>query len=138
MLTRVLGIKIVTLAFRLKVCHNNISMHEYPITQQIIKIAEKACIDANAGNVKKISLVVGDHCGFVGESIGMYFNAISKGTFCEGAEVEFERVEAKVRCPVCGKLFKRAPMSFACPECGTDGEPTDIGKEFYIKEIEVE
>lgn len=113
-------------------------MHEYPITKQIIKIAEKACKDAKAGSVKKIALVAGDRCGFIGESISMYFNVISKGTLCEGAEIEFKRVEAMVRCPACGKLFKRAPMSFACPECGTDGEPTDIGKEFYIKEIEVE
>jgi hydrogenase nickel incorporation protein HypA/HybF len=29
-------------------------------------------------------------------------------------------------------------MTFACPECGTDGGPTETGKEFYIKEIEVE
>jgi len=26
----------------------------------------------------------------------------------------------------------------ACPKCGVDGEPTEIGKEFYIEEIEVE
>ena len=113
-------------------------MHEYPITQQIIKIAEKACADAGAANVKKIRLVVGDYSGFVGDSIDMYFNAISEGTLCEGADIEIERVEAKIKCPACGGLFKRRPMSFACPVCGTDGEPTDIGKEFYIKDIEVE
>ena len=113
-------------------------MHEYPITQRIIKIAEKACIDAGAANVKKIRLVVGDYSGFVGDSIDMYFNAISEGTLCAGADIEIERVEAKVKCPACGVLFKRKPMSFACPVCGKDGEPTDIGKEFYIKDIEVE
>ena len=43
-----------------------------------------------------------------------------------------------VRCPACGALFERKPMSFACPECGTDGHPTDIGKEFYIDSIEIE
>ena len=113
-------------------------MHEYPITQQIIKLSEKACIEAKAGSVKKIRLVVGDLSGFVSESIDMYFKIISAGTLCEGAVIEIERVETKLRCPACGALFKRLPMSFACPECGTDGEPTDIGKEFYIRDIEVE
>lgn len=113
-------------------------MHEYPITQQIIKIAAKRCNDAGADTVKKITVVVGDYSGFVGESIDMYFKVISEGTICEGAEIAIERVEPKLKCASCGELFKRKPMSFACPNCGADGEPTEIGKEFYIKEIEVE
>ena len=113
-------------------------MHEYPITRQIIKIAEKHCAAAKAEAVKRITVVVGDYSGLVGESIDMYFGVISEGTLCEGAKIEIERVEPKLRCPACGLLFKRAPMSFACPDCGADGGPTEIGKEFYIKEIEVE
>ena len=113
-------------------------MHEYPITQQIIKIAEKHCAMADAGKITKITLVAGDYSGFVGESINMYFDIISKGTHCEGAKIEIERVKPKLKCPACGWNFEKKPMSFACPKCGTDGGPTEIGKEFYIKEIEVE
>ena len=29
-------------------------------------------------------------------------------------------------------------MTFDCPKCGGQGEPTDIGKEFYIESIEIE
>ena len=29
-------------------------------------------------------------------------------------------------------------MTFDCPECGGEGGPTDIGKEFYIDSIEIE
>jgi len=113
-------------------------MHEYPITEQIIKIAEKHCAGAGAARVTGITLVCGDYSGVVVESVDMYFSAISEGTLCEGATIKIERVEPELKCPSCGALFKRKPMSFACPECGTDGEPTEIGKEFYIKEIEVE
>jgi len=113
-------------------------MHEYPITQQIIKISEKHCVEAGAKKVTKISLVIGDYSGFIGESIDMYFKIIADGTLCEGAEITIERVKPKLRCPACGEVFERVPMSFACPKCGVDGGPTEIGKEFYIKEIEVE
>lgn len=113
-------------------------MHEYPITQQIIKICEKHCLEAEAQKVKLVKLVVGDYSGFIGESIQMYFDIISEGTVCSGAKLEIIRVKPKLRCPSCGKNFERAPMSFACPYCGTDGQPTKIGKEFYIEEIEVE
>lgn len=113
-------------------------MHEYPITQQIIQIAEKHCREAKADKVRRVSLVVGDYSGFIGESIDMYFKIISEGTLCEGATIEIERVKPKLACPACGTLFAKVPMTFACPSCGTDGGPTDIGKEFYVKEIEVE
>ena len=113
-------------------------MHEYPITEHIIKMAEKRCREEHAHAVRRIDLVCGDYSGFVPESIHMYFDIIAEGTLCDGAEIEIRRVKPKLRCPACGTMFTRRPMSFACPECGTDGEPTEIGKEFYIESIEVE
>lgn len=113
-------------------------MHEFPITEQIIKIASDKAKENNARNVTRITLVVGEYSGFIGESIHMYFDIISKGTNCEGATLEIENVKAKWRCPVCDINYIRQPLSFACPECGQDGEPTSIGKEFYVKSIEVE
>jgi len=113
-------------------------MHEYPITQQIIKIASAHCNEAGFTRVTSIKLIVGDYSGFIGESIQMYFDIISKETACEGAEIEIIYVKPKLKCPACGEMFLRAPMSFACPVCGIDGEPTEIGKEFYIESVEVE
>lgn len=113
-------------------------MHEYPITEQIIKIAEKHCRNAGGTKVAGVRLVIGDYSGYVGESVQMYFDIISEGTICQGATVEIEHVEPKLKCPDCGLLFKKKPMSFDCPRCGGQGEPTDIGKEFYIDSIEIE
>jgi hydrogenase nickel incorporation protein HypA/HybF len=113
-------------------------MHEFPITQQIIKIAEKHCKLENAAKVTKVTLVVGDYSGFIGESIDMYFGIISEGTLCEGAAIEIERVKPKLECTACSEIFEKVPMSFACPKCGADGKLSEAGKEFYIKEIEVE
>lgn len=113
-------------------------MHEYPITEQMIKICNKHCKEAGADRVTKVKLVVGDRSGCVSESIQMYFDVISEGTPCEKAELEIIRVRSKLKCPACGEMFERELLSFACPKCGTDGEPTEIGKEFYIEEIEVE
>lgn len=113
-------------------------MHEFPITQQIIKIAEKHATELGASQIKSIKLVVGDYSGFVGDSIQMYFDVISEGTLCEGATVEIQRVKPKMKCTGCEELFERELLSFSCPKCGTDGEPTEIGKEFYIEFIEIE
>ncbi|MDR0854189.1 MAG: hydrogenase maturation nickel metallochaperone HypA [Clostridiales Family XIII bacterium] len=112
-------------------------MHEYPVTEQIIGIATKHGLDARASEVSVIHLVVGEQSGYIGESIQMYFDIISEGTLCEGARLDIKSVRPKLSCPSCGTLFERKPMSFACPKCGTDGAPTEIGKEFYIESIEV-
>jgi len=113
-------------------------MHEFPITQQIVKIAEESALKNNAKKVLKISLVVGETSGIVEESVRMYFDIISKGTIVEGAELEVTHVEHQMFCPKCKKNFKREKYSFECPACGEIGEPTKIGKEFYIKDIDIE
>jgi len=113
-------------------------MHEYPITEHIVKMSEKRCREAGGRKVVTINLVLGENSGFVPESIHMYFDLIAEGTLCEGAEITIKRIGTKLKCPSCGELFTRKPLSFACPKCGTDGEPTDTGKEFYIESIEVE
>jgi hydrogenase nickel incorporation protein HypA/HybF len=110
-------------------------MHELPAVQQIIKIAcEKATAEA-ASKVVNIKLVVGDRSGFIGESIMMYFEIAGQGTACEGADIEIEIVQSKLKCASCGALFVRKPFEFSCPECGGEGRPTDIGREFYIDSI---
>ncbi|MEG0830276.1 MAG: hydrogenase maturation nickel metallochaperone HypA [Anaerovoracaceae bacterium] len=113
-------------------------MHEYPITEQIIKIAEKHCNEAKAKRVTTVNLVIGDYSGYVGESVQMYFDLIGEGTLCQGAQVNITHVKPKLKCPDCGLFFERELQSFACPSCGADGGPSKIGKEFYIESIEVE
>jgi len=113
-------------------------MHEYPITLRIIEIATEHARKHQAKKIKRISLVVGEKSGFLGESIQMYFDIASQGSLAEGAKLEIHTVKAKLRCPACEELFERKPYSFACPKCGQDGHPTEIGKEFYIKDLEIE
>jgi hydrogenase nickel incorporation protein HypA/HybF len=112
-------------------------MHELPITEQIIKIALKHAENARASKIEKIILVVGEQSGFIGDSIQMYFDIIAKDTLCEGAELLIKSVKPKLRCRSCGILFERKPFSYQCTCCGGDGEPTEIGKEFYLESIEV-
>ncbi|MDR3295097.1 MAG: hydrogenase maturation nickel metallochaperone HypA [Clostridiales Family XIII bacterium] len=112
-------------------------MHEYPVTEQIIKIAEKHGRESRASQVESITLVVGEQSGFIGESIQMYFDIIAEGSLCEGAELIIKPVKAQIECSVCGARFRRQPLSFACPSCGGEGRPTETGKEFFIESITV-
>lgn len=112
-------------------------MHEYPITKRIIEVANEFAEKNNAVKVKRINLVVGDYSGYVADSVELYFEIIAEGSLCENAELNIERVVPRLKCGNCGELFIRRPFSFQCPACGGEGGPTEIGKEFYIKSIEV-
>ena len=109
-------------------------MHEYSLAQSIIHSATQ---HAGGAKVLKIELVIGESSGILGESICMYFDIFAENTLCEEAEIEIETVKPKLRCKTCGLFFERKPFSFDC-SCGGEGEPTDIGREFYIKSITVE
>ena len=113
-------------------------MHEYPITQRIIRIAEEYAEKNGYARIRAINVVAGDLAGYVPDTVKMYFDEISKGTRCEGGELNIHRVEAKLHCTSCGAYFKRKLFSFSCPECGGEGEPCEIGREFYVESIEVD
>jgi hydrogenase nickel incorporation protein HypA/HybF len=115
----------------------NIIMHEYPITMRIIEIAGEYAEKNNAESIKVINLVVGDYSGYVASSIELYFDIIAEGSLAKNAKLNIERVIPKLKCNNCGSLFVRKPFSFKCPNCDGEGSPTEIGKEFYIKSIEI-
>lgn len=112
-------------------------MHEYPITKRIIEIADEFARKNNVPEVKQINLVVGDYSGYVADSIELYFDIIAEGSLCEKARLNIQRIKPMLKCNVCGEMFIREPYSFKCPVCKEEGSPTEEGKEFYIKSIEV-
>ena len=109
-------------------------MHEYSLAQSII---HSVLEHAGGAKVLKIEMVIGESSGILGESIRMYFDIFAENTLCEDAVIEIESIKPKLRCKTCGLFFERKPFSFDCA-CAGDGEPTDIGREFYVKSITVE
>lgn len=112
-------------------------MHEYGPTETIVAIVNDEARKHGASRVKKVNLVVGEHTGFVGGSIALYFEVIAKGTPAEGAELALRYIPAEFKCSACATRFTHTPGSFACPACGSAGSPTEVGSEFYVESIEV-
>ncbi len=113
-------------------------MHEYPVTQRIVKIAEEAARNNSARRIKRINLVVGELSGFIGGSIRMYFEVLSRGSIAEGAEITIRTVKPELKCSVCGKVFVKEDRSFECPACGGEAILTDKGREFYVESVDIE
>lgn len=113
-------------------------MHEYHEAIHIIEHAIEQARAEGKKKVTKINLVIGENSGFSGESIRMHFEEAAAGTICEGAEISVRTVKTMLRCPNCRELFVRKPFHFECPHCGTEGIPSEVGKEMSIDGIEGE
>ncbi len=113
-------------------------MHEYGLTKQIVNIVNDAALKHGAVKVNTVHLVVGENTSIIPESVQMYFDMIAKDTIAQGAKLYVRLIKAEMHCPLCRKNFQRPLFSFACPDCGTLGSPTDIGNEFYVESVELE
>lgn len=111
-------------------------MHEYHEAIHIIEHAVEEAKQKGFSKVTKINLVIGDNSGFSGESIRLHFEDAANNTICEGAQICVEQVKTMLRCPNCRELFARKPFHFECPHCGTEGVPSEVGKEMAIDSIE--
>ena len=113
-------------------------MHEYHGAVQIIEHAEDLCRERKHNQVNKIQLLIGEASGYTFEVVKNYFEEVSVGTVCEGAEVTVRKVGVMLRCPNCNELFPKRLLQYDCPICGTPGNPTDAGKEMTIDFMESE
>ncbi len=113
-------------------------MHEYAVTKSIIDITVKEAEQVEAKRITAIRLVIGELSTIVDESVSMYFDIIAKDTLAEGARLFFRRIPAQFKCSSCGNIYDKRGSIFDCPQCGSAGVPTGVGKEFYIESIDVE
>ena len=119
----------------------DITMHELPITESILKIVLKHAKMNSARKVMAIHLQVGKLSDLEDDWIQRYFDYLSKGTLAEGAKLKIERTPIMVRCHACSTSYE-AEMArmddLVCPACGEKGGTLLSGKEYYIKEMEVQ
>ncbi len=113
-------------------------MHEYHGAVQIIEHAQDMCRERGHNKVNKIQLLIGEASGYTFEVVKEYFEEVSVGTVCEGAEVTVRKTDVMLRCPKCNELFPKRLLQYDCPICGTPGNPTDGGKEMAIDFMESE
>ena len=119
----------------------DISMHELPITESILKIVLKHAEMNSARRVMVIHLQVGKLSDLEDDWIQRYFDYLSKGTLAEGAKLKIERTPIMVQCNACSTSYEAdmARMSdLVCPACGEKGGTLLSGREYTIKEMEVQ
>lgn len=113
-------------------------MHELSVTENILSIAKRHAEQAKASRVTDIHIVMGDLSSIVDDSVQFYWDIISDGTICSGAQLHFRRIPAKAACLDCGNEYSLREQLSACPVCQSARIRIINGEEFYLDSIEIE
>jgi len=110
-------------------------VHELSLSSAIIATAEK---HADGRRVSVVTLRVGRLRQVVPETLEFYFEFVARGTVCEGARLEQEVVDARLRCDPCDAEWAIDTPTFRCPDCGRSAVSIVAGSEFEVESIEVQ
>lgn len=110
-------------------------MHELSLSSAIVNTVTK---HADGRPVTLVSLRVGALRQVVPDTLQFYFEFVARGTICEGARLEQELIEARLRCRDCAYGWCIEIPAFRCPGCGGSAVEVAAGNEFEVESIEVE
>jgi hydrogenase nickel incorporation protein HypA/HybF len=110
-------------------------MHELSIASAVVETAER---HAGGRRVTAIELRIGHLRQVVGASLAFYFGHVASGTVCEGAQLTWQEVPARLGCNGCGHGWELDVPGFRCPDCGSADVTIEQGNELHVEWIEVE
>ena len=110
-------------------------MHELSLSSAIVNTVVK---HAAGRPVTVVSLRVGRLRQVVPDTLEFYFGFVARGTVCEGARLDQEVLDARLRCNACGVEWEIEVPAFRCPACEGSDVAIASGDEFEVESIEVE
>ncbi len=116
-------------------------MHELPITESILKIVLKHAEMNRVQRAVTIHLQIGKLSDLEDDWIQRYFDYLSKDTLAEGAKLKIERTPIIMQCLACSTSYEAEITrmdDLVCPACGQKGGTLVSGREYTIKEMEVQ
>ena len=88
--------------------------------------------------VTKVWLEIGALSGVEPSAMEFCFDAATRDTLAEGAQLEIVLIPGQGACLDCGKTVALAERFGVCPECGGCKVQMTGGDEMRVKELEVE
>jgi hydrogenase nickel incorporation protein HypA/HybF len=110
-------------------------MHELSVSSAVVETVVR---HAAGRQVKTVQLRVGALRQVVPESLDFYWGIVSRDTVCEGAVLEQELIEARLRCGDCDAEWEIDMPAFRCAVCDSADVTVVCGEELEVESIEVE
>ncbi|MBN1508945.1 MAG: hydrogenase maturation nickel metallochaperone HypA [Sedimentisphaerales bacterium] len=112
-------------------------MHETAMAQSLVEVISE---EARSRRAKPIRAKMS--CGMLNtvndDVIAFAFEALARGTPCEGMQLQIEHKPLQARCRACGRVFAVDMASVKCPECGADDFELLPDAPLLLEQIEFE
>ncbi len=113
-------------------------MHEMSLCEGILQILEDESAKQGFKRVKNVWLEIGDLAGVEIDAMLFSFDAATRNSLADGAQLNIINVPGLAWCMQCGKNVVVKQRFDECPECGSYQLQVTSGDEMKIKELEVE
>ncbi len=111
-------------------------MHEFAVTQALLKQVIDAAEKVHVSNVTEIVISLGEYTSFVDESIQFYWSIIAKDSIAAQASIKINRIPGKITCLQCKKILKPGQLKpDVCPYCQSYKLLVTGGDELLLEEI---
>ena len=113
-------------------------MHEMSLAESVLQIIEDTARAQQFKQVRSVVLEIGALAGVEPEAMRFCFDAVTRGTMAEGAQLDIVETAGRGWCLDCEKTVPLAEQFALCPECGGGRVQVTGGSEMRVKELEVE
>jgi hydrogenase nickel incorporation protein HypA/HybF len=113
-------------------------MHEMTIAMSIVEILCNKAAEENAKRINYVLLNIGSLSGVMTDALEFCFEAATKNTIAEGAELKINHINGKAVCKNCNKEFKLKTDFSSCPSCDDFNFEIIEGKELNIKSFNID
>jgi hydrogenase nickel incorporation protein HypA/HybF len=110
-------------------------MHELSLTQNLLDIALN---HAGEKRIVRVNLLIGELSDEREESIQFYWDDLARGTPAENAKLNFQRIEAEMKCLACETVFHPKEETLLCPNCRSHRLKLIHGDDVKLESIDVE
>jgi hydrogenase nickel incorporation protein HypA/HybF len=112
-------------------------MHEMSLMEALVDLAEEEARKADASRISVVRLAVGALSHVDPESLRFCFDAVARGSMCEGAQFDLVPVPGAGWCLDCGKEVAISERFGPCPHCNGFHVQMTRGDDFRLLELEV-
>ena len=112
-------------------------MHELSIAESVLEIVEATARRSGATRVNTVRLEIGALSCVGTDALRFCFDAVTRGSIAEAAELEIETVEGQAWCMPCGQTIAVSALGEMCPQCGSHQLHVTGGSEMRVKEITI-
>ena len=113
-------------------------MHEMSLAENILQIIEESAHLQKFQRVRSVTLEIGKLAAVEPAAMLFCFDAVTRGTLAEGAELEIIETAGAGVCLECGADMAMQELYGLCPACGSPRLQITAGKQMRVKDLAVE